>query len=406
MTESIQAMRERRSALAKDTRNMLDKNTHAEWNDELQAKYDENIAEIDRIDSAVEREQKLIDREAEAEFEARGGRIHDPENAQSEEVAIFNKWLRGGDRSLSAAEWQAVRNTMSTTTDSEGGYTVPTETAANILEALKAYGGMREVANIIQTADGAAMQWGTSDGTAEEGELVAQNTAAADADPDFGTVGLDVYKFSSKVVTVPIELLQDSAANLEGFIQSRLETRLGRITNKYFTTGTGTNQPRGIVTAASSGKVGATGQTGSVLYEDLVDLEHAVDPAYRQMGNCRWMMNDDSIKIVRKLKDDYGRPLWLPSYDAGVRGGQPQELAGYPITTNQNVATMAANAKSILFGDFKHYTIRDVMAFTLFRFTDSAYAKKGQVGFLAWMRSGGNFTDVGGAVKFYQNSAS
>ncbi len=179
---------------------------------------------------------------------------------------------------------------------------------------------------------------------------------------------------------------------------------MGRITNTHFTVGTGTGQPNGIVTASTAGKVGLTGQTVSVIFDDLIDMVHSVDPAYRELGNCKWMMNDSSLKLIRKLKDSQGRPVFLPGYD-GLAGSMPDTLLGYPIVINQDVPVMAANAKSILFGDFSFYNIRDVMDVTLFRFDDSAYAKLGQVGFLMWMRSGGNLIGLGNEVKYYQNSA-
>lgn len=406
MSDSIQAMRERRNALAKETRNILDQHPGASWGDEQQQAYDNNVAEIGRIDAAIERRQKILDLDAERSFKDAGGAEHPAGPAASESRQLFAKWMRGGDRALSAEEWSAIRNTMSTTTDSEGGYTVQTDVASSVIEALKAYGGMRSVANVVRTAQGNPINWPTSDGTSEVGEIVAQNASATDEDASFGVKTIGAYKYSSKVVTVPIELLQDSSVDIEAFVRARLAQRLGRITNQHFTTGTGSNQPNGIVTAAVSGKAGATGQTTTVIYDDLVDLVHSVDPAYRESPSVRFMMNDSSIKVIRKLKDADGRPIWTPSYDAGIRGAVPQELLGYRIQVNQDVAAMAASAKSILFGDFSQYVIRDVMELTLFRFTDSAYAKKGQVGFLAWMRADGNLVTAGAPVKFYQNAAS
>ena len=108
---------------------------------------------------------------------------------------------------------------------------------------------------------------------------------------------------------------------------------------------------------------------------------HSVDPAYRASGSCRFMMADSSLKVVRKLKDSQNRPVFLPGYE-GLGGAMGDSLLGYAVQINQDVAAMAANAKSILFGDFNQYVVRDVMAPTLFRFEDSAYAKLGQVGFL------------------------
>ena len=398
---NLQAERERRNALAKETRNILDQNPGATWNDEHQKQYDEKVAEIERIDAAIERHQKLLDLTAEKHFKDAGGRERDVEVPEAN--ALFNKWCRVGDKGLSDEEQRAVYNTMSTGTGSEGGYTVPTTVATSILDALKAYGGMRQVADVIRTMSGEAMNFPTSDGTSEEGELIGENASATDADATFGTKALPVYKYSSKVVTVPWELLQDSSADIEGFINSRMQSRLGRITNKHHTLGTGTGQPTGIMVAASVGKIGAVSATPVITYDDLVDLEHSVDPAYR--ANGKWMFHDDMLKLIRKVKDSSGRPIFVPGYEQGNPGGAPDRLLNRDIAVNQHVAVPAASAKSIAFGDFSYYKIRDVMQVTLFRFTDSAYTKKGQVGFLAWMRSGGNLVDVGGAVKVFQHGA-
>lgn len=403
MAFNMQAERERRNALAKETRNLLDNNPGASWKQEHQAKYDENTAEIERIDAAIAREQKLLDLSAEKHFREAGGRERDIDNAKDPQVLIFDKWARGGDKNLTAEEWEAVRNTMSTTTDSEGGYTVPTTVASSILEALKTYGGMRQVADVIRTSSGNPMSFPTSDGTSEEGEIIGENQSATDDDADFGTKGLPVYKYSSKVITVPFELLQDSSADIEGFIRKRLQTRLGRITNKHFTIGTGTNQPFGIMVAAPVGKTGAVSAVAAITYDDLVDLEHSVDPSYR--ANAKWMFHDDMLKLIRKVKDDQGRPIFVPGYEQGNPGGAPDRLLNRDIQVNQHCAAPAADAVSIAYGDFSYYKIRDVMQIQLFRFADSAYTKKGQVGFLAWMRSGGNFVDVGGAVKTFKHGA-
>ncbi|MGL5734956.1 MAG: phage major capsid protein, partial [Beijerinckiaceae bacterium] len=317
------------------------------------------------------------------------------------------KWLKGGDAALNADDWAAIRNTMSTTTGSEGGHTVPTEVASTVIDALKAYGGIRRVADVISTSDGATMSFPTSDGTTEEGEIIGENATATDQDVAFGTVPLATYKFSSKVVTVPWELLQDAAVDVEAFVNARIITRLGRITNKMFTIGTGTGQPFGLSVAAPIGVTAANGSTQvtAVTYDSLVNTQHSVDPAYRERGTCSWMFNDNTQREVRKIRDGSQRPIFAPGYETGNPGGEIDRLLGAPITINQHMPDMAASAKSILFGDFKGYVIRDVMATTLFRFTDSAYSKKGQVGFLAWMRSGGNLIDAG-AVRAFRNAAS
>lgn len=392
---SIQSLREQRTAQAREYRNLLDKNS-GPLSDEVRTQLDGLESSITAIEDRIQREQRILDIEAEKivnEMVTEKVKEHFPK-------AMFDKWLRGGDRALSAEDWTSIRNTMSTTTPGEGGYTVATEVATYVMDAMKAFGGMRNVATTIRTDQGNPMTWPTSDGTTEVGEILAENAAATDADITFGTKNLPVYKYSSKVVTVPIELLQDSNVDIEAFVRARIAQRLGRITNTHFTTGTGSGQPLGIIAAASVGKTGTSGQTTSVIYADLVDLEHSIDPAYRV--NCKWMFNDSTLKSLKKILDSQNRPLWLP----GVATKEPDTILGYTYQINQDVATMAANAKSIAFGDFSKYVIRDVMAMTYYRFDDSAYAKKGQVGFLAFLRSGGNFMDVGGAVKLFQNPAS
>jgi HK97 family phage major capsid protein len=117
------------------------------------------------------------------------------------------------------------------------------------------------------------------------------------------------------------------------------------------------------------------------------------------------MFNDTTLREIRKIKDGQQRPIFVPGYELSVPGGAPDMLLGAPITVNQHMANMAANARSILYGDFKGYTIRDAMMTSMFRFTDSAFTKKGQVGFLAWSRHGGNLTDTG-AVRVFVNAAS
>lgn len=400
--QKLQELRGRRDTVAASARQLHADHKDKQWDQASGEKYDQFISEINDLDNAIAREQKFLDNLAEEKVdsqieEVKAKRIH--AGGQN----LFAKWIKGGDKAMNAQDWADIRATMSTTTQSEGGYAVPKEVYTSVLDVLKAYGGVRSVANIMTTDAGNPIDFPTSDGTSEVGELIGENTTATAADPSFGVVTLSTYKFSSKIVAVPYELLQDSAVDMEAFIAKRLGDRLGRILNTYFTTGTGSSQPNGVVTASTAGKTGTTGQTTSVIFDDLVDLVHSVDPAYRT-DTSRFMMRDATLGIVRKLKDTQNRPVFIPGWD-GLGGKMPDTLLGYGVTINQDVAAMAANAKSILFGDFKRYTIRDVMGMTLFRFDDSAYAKLGQVGFLAWMRAGGTKTDGGNPWKHYANSA-
>lgn len=427
MKISVNVLREQRSALAKEMMNLVDQHPGEKWTTEQQKVYDAKTDEISRVDAEIGRMQKLADLNADAALDTaiadankKAGR-HDALSARG----VYDAFLRGGVNSLSAEQVQFIRNTMSTTTGSQGGFTVPSLIAAQLYDAMKAYGAMRTVAETIPTADGKPLSYPTSDGTAEIGEIIAQNVTATALDPSFNTASLNVFKGSSKIITVPFELLQDSVLDMEGFVQGRLAARLGRLWNLKFTVGAGTTEPDGIVPKATVGKVGTTGQTLTIIYDDIVDTVHSVDPAYRTTG-CGFMTSDTLLKVLRKLKDTAGRPLWTPSYDGGIQvgvnnkpntasggdGGYSSQtkavvfdyLLGYPMWVNNDIAVPAANAKSLIFGNFSYYKIRDAMDVQMFRFTDSVYSSLGQVGFLAWCRSGGNLMDTN-AVKYYQNSA-
>lgn len=406
MGVSIQQLRERRAAKAVEARKLMDDTKDSKWTNENQSKYDELTGEVVALDQQIDREQKLLDLMADDyDKEDQAKKTHDKKKVDAlSPEGIFNAWARGGEKNFTPEQAQAFYNTMSTTTGSEGGYTVPTSVAARLIEALKAFGGMRAVAEILSMQSGNPMSFPTTDGTAEEGEILAENASATSADPTFGTIGLPVYKFSSKVVAAPFELIQDSAIDVEAFINRRLAERLGRITNRLYTVGTGTSQPMGIVTASSAGKVGATGTTTTFGYDDLVDLMEAVDAAYTDAGNGKWMFSQAVRKVLRKMKDTAGRPIWTPGYEYGITAGVPDLLLGADVQINNHMPTPAANAKSIVFGDLSKYVIRDSMQVSLFRFADSAYITKGQIGFLGWMRTGGTLTDTS-AVKHFQHSA-
>ena len=419
--KGIHALRERRDALAQNLSTLVDKDKTPEWKPEHQAQYDAAMKEIGTIDGEIKRHNDAM--AAIGLGAANGGGVSDDDrNAFTRtpgahdnraESNALRAYFRGGLNAMTPEDLQRMSNrvnpdiraAMSTTTGSEGGFTVAPEYYRQLTEALKAYGGIRSVATVMPTGTGAQMNFPTADATSEEGEIVGQNGSVNLGETAFANLTLDVFKYSSKSIALPFELIQDSMFDLDAYVRALLTNRLGRITSKHFTIGTGSSQPRGIGVAAGVGKTGATGTATSITYDDLVDLEHSVDPVYRTRAGVGFMMHDQSLKAVRKIKDTQGRPVFVPGYEQGNPGGAPDRLLGRPIYISQEMPVMAANAKSVLFGDFKSYIIREVMDLTLFRMTDSAYTLKGQVGFVAFNRQGGNLIDVGGAVKAFQNSA-
>lgn len=398
---SIQALREHKNELSRQANQLLSEKGAQVWSVEDQSKFDNIADQMERLDKQIDAHQKMLDAKAESD--------HLPKMNRSEQKAdpakgAFEAYLRKSFRDMTAEEMAAVRNTMSTTTGSQGGYTVAPVVSTEFIDAMKDYAGIRRVASQQTTANGTDMSFPSTDGTAEVGEIVAQNATAASSDPSFGTVPVNTVKFGSKIITVPIELLQDSSIDVVALVQKRLRDRIGRIQNLKFSQGTGTGEPYGITAAASVGKTGTTGQTTTVIYDDLVDLIDSVDVAYLAEGDLTFMFGQTLRRVIRKIKDTAGRPIWTPSYEAGATAAAPDLLLGYPVNINNDMPTPAANAKSISFGQHAKYLVRDAMEVTIFRFDDSAYMSKGQVGFLAWARAGGNLLDTA-AVKLYQHSA-
>jgi HK97 family phage major capsid protein len=259
---------------------------------------------------------------------------------------------------------------------------------------------MRQVAETITTESGVTLPWPTNDDTGNVGAILAENTQVTEQDVTLGQQDIGAFMYTSKLVRVSLQLLNDSVLDFENWLARKLGERIGRIQNTHFTTGTGTAQPEGIQTNAVVGKTGATGQTTSVTGDDLIDLVHSVDPAYRNSGRVQFMLADGTLGSVRKLKDGNGQYLWQPSVQSGV----PDRILGYGYTVNQDMPTMAASAKSILFGDFfAGYLIRDVQDVQTLRLAER-YADFLQVGFLAFARADGTPQDAA-AVRAYRNSA-
>ncbi len=426
MSTKLQQLRERRNAKAQEAATLNAKYPADQRMPKAEAdQLDAILNEIEAIDAEIAREGRLAQlagEQSQADLQQR--HTVDPSRQENREGnAALRNYLLGGLSALTddqrramqarqnddiraAMNPMAVRNAQSTTVPAEGGYTTSPEYYTQLESAQRAYGAIFSAVSIIRTATGNQMNFPTADATQEEGEIVGQNQGANAGGTSFGNTSMDVYRYSSKVIALPWELIQDAFIDIEGYINDLLAMRLGRIGSKHLTIGTGINQPRGIVTAAVLGKAGATGSATSVGYDDLVDTEHSVDPIYRGMPGVGWMFHDNTLKSVRKIKDGNGRPIFVPGYEAGNPGGAPDSLLGRPIVINQDMPTMAANAKSILFGAFKKYIHRRVMDLTIFRMTDSAFTVNGQVGFIAFNRQGGNLVDAGGAVKYYQNSAS
>lgn len=402
----INTLRQQRAALAQQARTILDEAGSNPLSSEQREKWDKVMADVDGMKVRIDAEERQLSLDSslegsirepnkpEVRNEPQVAETRDARLANEEYKAAFREYLAGGFEGLAPEQRRLIADLRNPELRAQGvasagigGATVPTGFRNQLMEAMKAFGGVRTAgATVLSTDAGNTLPIPTVNETAQTGELVAENTAVTAQDATFSSVSLLAYKYSSKTILVSFELLQDSAIDITGYIAEALGTRLGRIQNTHFTTGTGSSQPQGVVTGSTSGKTAASAT--AITYLELIDLMHSVDPAHR--GNAKFMMNDLTLAAIKKLQDTTGRPLWLP----GVAVGEPDTLLGKPYVINQDMATIATAAKTVLFGDFKYYHVRDVMDVQLFRITDK-YIEQGSVGFLAYLRSDGKMVNPG-----------
>lgn len=415
----IKKQRERMAELATEARSELDKitdKTEAEEVTALELRFDTIMADHDTIASRVEREEKLLS------VEQRGmptEPVVEPIEARQEEEAkpaeyreVFAKAIKYGAATLDAEERGVLMahrddipaevRAQSVGTDSAGGYTVPEGFSGEIDKALAAWGPMWD-ANIVRelnTGTGNALPWPTIDDTAKTGRTKAENAAVDDDGSDdavFGEKVLNAYVYATGMVRLPLELLTDSAFNMESLLDDLFAERLGRTANTVLTTGTGSGQPNGIVTASSLGKTAAG--TAAITADELIDLLHSVDPAYRMSPRCRWMFNDSTMAAVRKLKDGQGNYLWQMG---DVRAGEPSRILDHAYSVNQAMPSLGTGNKPVLFGDFGRYVVRKVNGFSVITLRER-YAEFFQVGMVGFKRFDGELLNTA-AVKHLINA--
>ncbi len=337
----------------------------------------ERIAEIERkATEAAEREERA---KADAKRPNAGGSASgvDDGDAPSYREA-FHSWLgskaENGQpltaeaRSVLQRGYQKVDvegRAQTAGTGSAGGFTVPEEMMPELVRSMLAFGPMYDpgITRELVTSGGNPMPFPTVNDTAVTAGAHTEGTTLTDdggKDVTFGEKQLDAYAFDTEWVKVSLELTQDSAFAMEAILNSLLGERLGRIANLQLTTGTGSSAPNGIVTASTAGKTAAA--TAAITYDEILELEHSVDPAYRQAPSCAYMLHDDTLLAVRKLKDGDGNYLWQ---EGNVRAGVPNTLNGKTYVINQAMDTLAAAKKVMLFGDMQKYWVRKISGMPL-----------------------------------------
>ena len=360
------------------------KNANGALSVEDDATYSKMEKEFDELTASITRAQRRANMEMEmnkpvnAPITAKPMVMTEPEDSTGRASKGYKKNF-----------WNAIRrkqmtpemvNALQIGTDSEGGYLVPDEYEKTLVEALEEENIFRKLAHVISTSSGdrkipVVASKGSASWVDEEGTI-------PDSDDAFNQVSIGAYKLGT-LIKVSNELLNDSVFNLESYISKEFARRIGSKEEDAFFNGNGTGKPVGIFNATGGAEVGVTAASATAITADeIIDLFYSLKAPYRK--NAVWILNDATIKAIRKLKDNNGNYLWQPSLTAGT----PDTILGRPVYTSSYVPTIAAGAKTIAFGDFSYYWIADRAGRNFKKLTE-LYAANDQTGFVATQRVDG-----------------
>lgn len=428
MTTKLNQLRELRNNAVKAMRDLheaAEKESRGFTADELQ-NFNNARSSVDEIEARMKRETELSDAEARSAERVEGTRddadvraaMTGRQGADTSYDKAFRSYLVNGQGGLNTEERNLLAEKRDLSlTGASGGFTVPQGFLATLIEAQREYGAFLNpgVATILETDSGNPIPVPLEDDTANAASIVAEGVSlTTSTDATFANLTLGAFTYRS-LVRVSLELLQDSAFDLEAYVARKLGIRLGRGFNGHASTGTGTGQPQGLFNATVGAPIGVTAPTGNTAnfpYLSLVDLEHSVDPAYR--ANAQWMFSDGVLQALKRQLDGQQRPIWQPNYSTGTDGNSPftafpGTILGYRYTINQDAPTQAANARSIAFGDFSYYMARRVRNMMLVR-ADQRFIDQGQIGFYVFARMDGRYANptavaARAPIRLGQNSA-
>jgi len=376
----VKDLREKMANIATEARSKLSEvkdDTPEDRASEIEREFDAMMADHDKLAAKVERLGKVeaalrageeIDFDRRPTFENRSAPAVDNGLTMDYRAAFAEMIANGGEGYVD----QEVRNVLKEHrvqtggTTTAGGFTVPTELATFIDKAMIATGPMyrSDLFTVINSADGRPFNIPTIDDTAVTAGAHTEGTQPTDdggKDATFGQKSVSAYAFDSEWIRWSAELNADSVLNMESLLGELVGERLGRIANSKLTTGSGSSDVEGIVTNSALGKTAAA--TAAITADEIIDLIHSVDPAYRSAANVALMMNDSTLAAVRKLKDGQGNYLWqMGNYQAGI----PQNILGYNVVVNQAMDSLAAAKKVMLFGDMSKFYVRKVGAPSLY----------------------------------------
>ena len=396
MSDYIRQQAEARAKAWEEAKALLD-SAAAEKRDlsaEENQTYDRIMADLDSRSQVIETMNAQAERENRA-AEAMKGFESQVKPAVAvpaiDEAELIRSLARGEIRSHSFEKRDVTKGST--------GAPVPTSFYDQVILLARHVGPLLETSTIINTAGGENLQI-PSLSAYSVGTVSSEAAAIGESDPTFNAFKtLGAYKYSF-LTQISREMVEDAGVDILGFLATQTGNALGFAVNGALTTGTGTTQPTGIVTAAGSGITGSTAVSGAFTADNLIDLVYSVDTAGRTLPGTGWQMNAQAISAVRKLKDTAGQYLFSPSLTADAR----DLLLGYPIFENPAMASPATSAKSVIFGHLPSYFARTVGGLRLDRSDDYAF-QNDLITFRATMRVDGNLIQTS-HVKYFAGGAS
>ena len=379
----ILALREKRANLWNETKAFLDSHRGEDGmvSAEDNATYEKMEADVVALGKEIERleRQAAIDREMDqptaAPLVSRPVAPNDKKRGRASDEYRNAFWGMIRNRNLTPG----VMNDLQIGTDTEGGYLVPDEFEHTLVQGLEEENVLRSLCTVIQTSSGdRKIPIVTAHGTAS---WVDEEDSIPTSDETFGQISIGAHKVAT-MIKVSDELLQDSVFNLESYIAAEFARRIGAAEEEAFITGNGTGKPTGLLHATNGAGIGVTTGGNTPTADEIFDLVHSIKSVYRR--KAVFLLNDSTLKAIRKLKDGQGQYLWQP----GLKEGQPDMLLNYRIATSPFMPEINAGNKVILFGDFKSYWIADRQGRSFQRLNE-LYAATGQVGFRATQRVDG-----------------
>ncbi|MFF3127215.1 phage major capsid protein [Streptomyces sp. NPDC057908] len=417
MSEYIRRLKERRANIWEQTKELLDAAEKRGGEDskltaEEETTYQRLNADLDAIDARAKELHEAEQRTKDAD-EAFRSLLDTPQatdrrgtDSQKDESAQLRAWLTGqtSNRAYDVrpdATTPSDLRALSKLTATAGANTVPISFYNRLVQHMIENSGVLQAGpTLLRTATGEQLQIPKTTAHSANAGIVAEAGPLTANEPTFGQVSLDAYKYGF-LLQVSHELANDTGVDLMGYLAMQAGRALGNGFGAHLVTGDGSSKPNGVLTAASLGVTGATTAAAGVFTADeLIDLSYSVIAPYRASSSCGWMMRDNTVAKARKLKDTTNQYIWQPSLQAG----SPDVLLGKPLYTDPNMPAVALGAKSVLFGDFSTYFVRQVETIRFERSDDYAF-NTDLITFRALLRGDGDQADTTGAIKYYAGNA-